>query len=155
MDPFPKSGNMLRSRPSDDQVAALQQLLRAAGLRSTTARIAVLQRLRTAKSPLSHAELADELTPLGLDKATVFRNLSDLTDAGLVVRTELGDHVWRFEVHDRKHGEKGKHPHFVCVTCGNVTCLGGVKLPPRLTSRGEEIGRVTEVLLRGYCKNCG
>jgi hypothetical protein len=30
-----------------------------------------------------------------------------------------------------------------------------VKLPPRLTSRGEEIGSVIEVLLRGYCKNCG
>ncbi len=145
---------MPKPAPSNDEIATVQNLLRSAGLRSTTARIAVLHRLRTAKSPLSHAELADELTPLGLDKATVFRNLSDLTDAGLVVRTELGDHVWRFEVHDRTHGEKGKHPHFVCVTCGSVTCLGGVKLPPQLTSRGKDIGSVTEVLLRGYCKSC-
>src|SRR5258708_22310955 len=146
---------MLKSRPSDDQVTALQQLLRGAGLRSTTARIAVLQRLRTAKSPLSHAELADELTPLGLDKATVFRNLSDLTDAGLVVRTELGDHVWRFEIHDRAHGEKGHHPHFVCVTCGSVTCLGGVKLPPQLTARRKEIGSGTEILIRRHWQSCG
>ena len=87
---------MLKSTSSAEDVATLQELLRGAGLRSTSARIAVLQCLRSAKSPLSHAELADELTPLGLDKATVFRNLSDLTDAGLVVRTELGDHVWRF-----------------------------------------------------------
>jgi Fur family ferric uptake transcriptional regulator len=145
---------MLKSISTTEDIAAVQNLLRSAGLRSTTARIAVLQRLRSAKSPLSHAELADELTPLGLDKATVFRNLSDLTDAGLVVRTELGDHVWRFEVHDRTHGEKGRHPHFVCITCGGVTCLGGVKLPPRLTTRGKEIGSVTEVLLRGYCKSC-
>src|SRR6185369_17162653 len=105
---------MLKSRSSAEDIAALQGLLRNAGLRSTTARIAVLQRLRSAKSPLSHAELADELTPRGLDKATVFRNLTDLTDAGLVVRTELGDHVWRFEIHDQKHGQQGKHPHFVC-----------------------------------------
>src|SRR5579871_3937132 len=101
---------------STSDVATLQELLRGAGLRSTTARIAVLQRLRSARSPLSHAELAGQLTPLGLDKATIFRNLSDLTDAGLLVRTELGDHVWRFEIHDRAHGEKGHHPHFVCVT---------------------------------------
>ncbi|MGE5194383.1 MAG: Fur family transcriptional regulator [Deltaproteobacteria bacterium] len=145
---------MLKLRSSTGEIAALQSLLRGAGLRSTTARIAVLQRLRSAKSPLSHAELADELTPLGLDKATVFRNLTDLTDAGLVVRTELGDHVWRFEAHDRAHGAKGKHPHFVCITCGSVTCLGGVKLPPQLTARGKQIGSVTEVLLRGYCKSC-
>ena len=145
---------MLKSRASADEIAALQTLLRDAGLRSTTARIAVLQRLRSAKSPLSHAELADELTPLGLDKATVFRNLTDLTDAGLVVRTELGDHVWRFEIHDRVHGGAGTHPHFVCITCGSVTCLGGVKLPPRITARGKAVGSVTEVLFRGYCKSC-
>ncbi len=145
---------MLKSHASAEEIAALQALLRGAGLRSTTARIAVLQRLRGAKAPLSHAELADELMPLGLDKATVFRNLTDLTDAGLVVRTELGDHVWRFEVHDHPHGAKGKHPHFVCITCGSVTCLGGVKLPPQLTARGKDIGSVTEVLLRGYCKSC-
>jgi Fur family ferric uptake transcriptional regulator len=136
------------------EVAALQDSLRKAGLRSTTARVAVLQRLRSATSPLSHAELADELTPRGLDKATVFRNLNDLTDAGLVMRTELGDHVWRFEIADRRHDEPGTHPHFVCVTCGSVTCLEGVKLPPKLTSRGKQIGSVTEILLRGLCKSC-
>ncbi len=145
---------MLKSRASAEEIAALQTLLRGAGLRSTTARIAVLQRLRGAKSPLSHAELADELMPLGLDKATVFRNLTDLTDAGLVVRTELGDHVWRFEMHDRPGGARGKHPHFVCITCGSVTCLGGLKLPPQLTARGKAFGNVTEVLLRGYCRRC-
>ena len=146
---------MLKSRVSTADIASLQGLLRGAGLRSTTARIAVLQRLQSARAPLSHAELADELTPLGFDKATVFRNLTDLTDAGLVVRTELGDHVWRFEIHDRQHGRQGKHPHFVCITCGSVTCLGGVKLPPRLTARGKNVGSVTEILLRGYCRNCG
>jgi Fur family ferric uptake transcriptional regulator len=145
---------MSRHELTAGEIAALQESLRQAGLRSTAARVVVLQRLRSAKSPLSHAELADELTPRGLDKATVFRNLNDLADAGLVVRTELGDHVWRFEAADRRHDEPGKHPHFVCVTCGSVTCLGGVKLPPRLKSRGKQIGRVTEVLLRGHCKSC-
>src|SRR5262249_9754032 len=127
---------------------------RGAGLRSTTARMAVLERLQSAKSPLSHAELADELKATGLDKATVFRNLTDLTDAGLVHRTELGDHVWRFEIHDRTRAAKGLHPHFVCITCGSVTCRGGVKLPPRLTAAGKSVGSVTEVLMRGYCRSC-
>lgn len=145
---------MQKRSSSVSDIAELQNLLRRAGLRATTARVAVLQRLRTAKTPLSHAELADELTPVGLDKATVFRNLSDLTEAGLVVRTELGDHVWRFEIGDKEHSETGMHPHFVCVTCGSVTCLGGVKLPPALSLRGKQIGSVTEILLRGRCKSC-
>jgi Fur family ferric uptake transcriptional regulator len=145
---------MPKTRSSTQEIAAWQELLRKTGLRSTTARIAVLQQLRSASSPVSHAELADELTPLGLDKATVFRNLCDLADAGLIVRTELGDHVWRFEMGDREHSAGGTHPHFVCLDCGGVTCLGGVKLPPRLAARGKEIGRVTEILVRGHCKSC-
>lgn len=144
---------MPRRDATVDEIAELRESLRRAGLRSTNARLVVLERLRAAKSPLSHAELADELTPRGLDKATVFRNLNDLAEAGLVVRTELGDHVWRFEVVDHGHDGPGRHPHFVCVACGSVTCLGGFKLP-QLTSRGRRIGRVTEILLRGRCKSC-
>ena len=140
--------------PSPDEVVELQDVLRGAGLRSTAARMSVLQRLRKAKSPLSHAELADELMPLGFDKATIFRNLGDLTDAGLVLRTELGDHVWRFEVRDPSHADDGKHPHFVCVECGSVTCLGSLNLTPKLKDVSSQVGRVTEVLLRGHCKKC-
>lgn len=135
-------------------VTELQAMLRGSGLRSTAARMAVLQRLRDASSPLSHAELADELMPLGFDKATIFRNLADLTDSGLVLRTELGDHVWRFELRDAEHPENGQHPHFVCVDCGSVTCLGEQAVAVKLKSVNDKIGSVTEILLRGHCKNC-
>jgi Fur family transcriptional regulator, ferric uptake regulator len=73
-----------------DEVAELRALIRGAGLRSTSARIAVLQQLRQVDSPITHAELAEELVPLGFDKATIFRNLADLAEADLVTRTELG-----------------------------------------------------------------
>ena len=43
----------------------------------------------------------------GIDKATAFRNLNDMTDAGLLRRTELGDHVWRFEL--RRQDGAGGH----------------------------------------------
>lgn len=134
-------------------VAELQAMLRGVGLRSTAARMGVLERLRNATHPLSHAELAEEMTPLGFDKATVFRNLSDLTDAGLVMRTELGDHVWRFELRDEEHQKEGQHPHFVCVDCGGVTCLAEKTVVLQLKAVNT-IGIVTEILLRGHCKNC-
>lgn len=146
----------MAKRRLEDQaiVTELQAMLRGSGLRSTAARMAVLQRLRDASSPLSHAELADELMPLGFDKATIFRNLADLTDSGLVLRTELGDHVWRFELRDAEHPENGQHPHFVCVDCGSVTCLGEQAVAVKLKSVNDKIGSVTEILLRGHCKNC-
>jgi len=65
--------------------------IRNAGLRVTPARIATLVLLREAASPLTHAYVADQLAASGVDRVTAFRNLNDMTEAGLLHRTEL-DH---------------------------------------------------------------
>ncbi|RPI84712.1 MAG: transcriptional repressor [Planctomycetaceae bacterium] len=137
-----------------NELTEIQTTLRKSGLRSTSARIAVIQRLRRASRPLSHAEVATDLAAIGLDKATVFRNLNDLTDAGLLSRSELGDHVWRFELRDPKHEHGGSHPHFVCVDCGSVSCITEAVLPGKLKTKAGEFGEITEILVRGHCKNC-
>jgi Fur family transcriptional regulator, ferric uptake regulator len=138
----------------------LKTLLREAGLRATAARAAVYQCLLDAGSPLSHGEVCDRLEEAGFDRATVYRNLADLTEASLVRRTDLGDHLWRFElaskapVHDR-HEEV--HPHFVCTACGQVACLPdgavmvqNVKGAPRALKQGK-----VEIQVRGACNDCG
>ncbi len=147
---------MAKQTPNNlkEEVAELRALIRKAGLRSTSARLAVLQHLRQINSPMTHAELAEELVPLGLDKATIFRNLADLTEADLVTRTELGDHVWRFEIRDPDDPHQGKHPHFVCVDCGKVTCFADITFGKATQKRTEEIGHVTEILLKGHCHDC-
>lgn len=66
-----------------------RQALRVAGLRGTAARIAVLEHLSQSRAPMSHAEIADILEPMGFDRATAYRNLIDMTEAGLLSRTEL------------------------------------------------------------------
>ena len=142
------------NRNQIDEVADIRTMVRSAGLRCTSARLAVLQYLRGATSPLTHAEIARKLVPLGFDKATLFRNLVDLTDADLLVRAELGDHVWRFEIRDPNDPDKGIHPHFVCVDCGNVTCLSGIEFNAASARRAKNIGQVTEILLKGHCAEC-
>ena len=137
------------------EIAELRELLRSAGLRCTTARLAVVQHLREAGSPLSHAEMAEKLVPLGFDKATVFRNLVDLSEARLASRTELGDHVWRFEFREPGDPRHGNHSHFVCVECGSVTCLSDIEFDAASQKRAAKVGRVTEVLLKGHCSRCG
>lgn len=131
-----------------------RQDIRAAGFRATPARIATLLELRASKSPMTHAELAEKLASGGFDKATAFRNLNDLTNGGLLRRTELGDHVWRFEAIDLANRHKPGHPHFLCVDCGSVTCLGEVQLTAGSRRHSDTVGEVTEILLRGHCKDC-
>lgn len=141
-------------RPNPNEVQEIRELLRTSGIRATPARIAVLQELRGADSPLTHADVAEKLVPLGFDKATVFRNLADLTEAELISRTELGDHVWRFEIIDPDRPGGEKHPHFVCVECGSVTCLGDMQFTSGSRRRAKEIGRITEILIKGHCSDC-
>lgn len=132
----------------------LKAALREAGLRSTAPRLAVLEYLYKVGAPASHAELHDKLAASGFDRATLYRNLIDLADAGLVTRTDLGDHVWRFEL--RRAEQSVRHPHFTCVDCGAVACLPDVKVlvkPGRGVPRALQQQQV-EVQLRGRCDAC-
>ncbi len=132
----------------------LRRTIREAGLRATPARVATLNLLHGATSPLTHADVAEHLAERGIDKATAYRNLNDMTDAGLLRRTELGDHVWRFEPVGEGEHAHATHPHFVCVDCGRVSCLNGIKLTEKSLTASRQIGEVTEILLRGHCKIC-
>ena len=120
-----KSTSATRERAGES--AELATLLRTAGLRSTTPRLVVLEALLAQTAPVSHADLFASLGgKAGLDRATIYRNLIDLTDAGLATRIDLGDHVWRFEAKKRVGDHVLSHPHFVCRDCGTVSCLPDV-----------------------------
>ena len=133
---------------------AIRERVRRAKLRATPGRLATYGVLHEAECPLTHGEVVARLGSQGFDRATVYRNLMDLTDAGLVVRSDLGDHAWRFELADE--GGPAGHVHFVCVDCGDVQCLPGVQVTveaapgaPRAVA-AEQV----EVQLRGRCDRC-
>ena len=134
----------------------LRALIRECGLRVTSARVAVCEILSQAGTPLTHAEVAKALAARDIDQATVFRNLTDLVDAGLIRRMEVGDHLYRFEWRGDDQANTG-HAHFVCVECGEVTCLTDLKpaTPAALQRAGKNVIRdVTEVLYKGHCSSC-
>ena len=153
---------------------SLRRTLRDRGLRTTSARLDVLKALAVATGPLSHAQVYDGLSDRGYDRATVYRNLIDLTEHGLVSRTDHGDHVWRFELYDvhqrdqhaandghgdhaasanvrdgQKHGPA--HPHFICVDCGTVECLDSDDVTVSL--KADKV-KVEEVVVKGTCARC-
>lgn len=145
------------AKVSEASVGDLQAILRNAGLRSTAPRIAVLRFLTDLGTPVSHAELFEALASEGFDRATLYRNLVDLAESGLVARTDLGDHVWRFELkRARAGGHVVEHPHFVCTDCGVVSCLPGVAV--RITASEQAPRAVTSqrvaVQLTGRCNAC-
>jgi Fur family ferric uptake transcriptional regulator len=145
-----------RKAASQPKLANYQERLRAAGLRSTTPRVAVLRELESAKAPMSHADLVEALGDEGYDRVTLYRNLTDLTEAGLVRRADLGDHVWRFELRREEKSHQGPHPHFTCTDCGTVACLPlkSVRLTPAKGAPRAVVARSVDIQLRGVCDRC-
>ena len=132
----------------------LRTAIRGVGLRATLQRIAVLRVLSDSSIPMSHGEVSERLSALAEDRSTIYRNLLDLARVGLIRRVNRGDRTWRFELaRDAPHARK--HPHFVCTSCGKVSCLhetrllvGQAKGPNAL-----KLGHV-EVHVRGICDAC-
>lgn len=141
---------------TDGAATSLRDSLRERGLRATAPRLAVLGCLRRAERPLSHAEVMARLGEETWDRATIYRNLSDLAEAGLLRKTDHGDHVWRFEAADaagRAHA--AEHAHFVCVDCGEVQCLPEVELSLGAAGPRSLQAQQVEVQVRGVCDDCG
>jgi Fe2+ or Zn2+ uptake regulation protein len=138
-----------------------------------------MQHMLGASGPATHAEVSEALSDRGFDRATIYRNLTELTEAKLLTRVDLGDHVWRFDARRQHDGHAGgeDHPHFVCTSCGEVSCLDDVTVaisarPGKSAAEGggrkgnkkgdkkkagggrQSLPAVTEVLLKGTCENC-
>jgi Fur family ferric uptake transcriptional regulator len=133
----------------------LRTLLKSRGMRSTAQRIAVLTVLVEAQSPMTHEEVVGVLPSGMYDKAAVWRVLSDLTNVEIVRRMDLGDRVWRYELQDDRKAVSSGHPHFLCESCGEVTCLPPLQVQtldgqlPRALAGAEFHIRVS-----GNCREC-
>ena len=86
-----------------------------------------------------------------LSMGTVYRNLGQLVELGLVEKISFGSTFDRYEAHI------GAHHHFVCDPCGSVADLD-VPVDESLTRRLREAAGVRaqrhEIRLYGTCARC-
>lgn len=137
-------------------IESARKTIRETGLRATGPRVAVLCILSEARQALTHGDVVGKLRDQVWDASTIYRNLQDLTEAGLFRRTEQGDRLWRYELRGDDGGHLTRHPHFICVDCGDVRCL------PEMTiaaGKGERIPHAVkaaevEIQVRGVCDTC-
>lgn len=122
--------------------------LRAAGLRATRPRIAILRWLD------NHAghHTADRIVErTALPRATVYHVLGQLSDAGMVLTTGTADGASLYETAD------DAHHHFTCRVCGrvmDVPCLADDAPCISATVPGAVVEQ-TDVTFRGVCADCG
>lgn len=101
--------------------AHAEALLKAKGLRKTPQRLHILEALLRSQKPLSAEDLHRKLKNRAGDLATVYRNLQQLEEQGLVDRTFLSDQVARYTA--RSTEPHGHIHHIECRRCHRVTSI--------------------------------
>jgi len=101
----------------DQTALAAGERLAAAGERVTRQRLLVADALAAAGRQLTADELYGRLRTRmpAIGRATVFRSLETLVDAGVARRLELDGHVYAYVACLPEH-----HHHLSCTSCGRV-----------------------------------
>lgn len=135
------------------QLESIESLLRKAGLKRTSGRIALIDLLRNARYPLTQEEISERLAEHGLNRVSIYRALASFLETGLVHRVESGDRIWKFAFCGC--GGRGHcHPHFICRACGKVECLEELDLPEVPGIGADYRLEEREFYLRGLCPDC-
>ena len=92
-----------------------EEELRDASLKVTPARVATMKLFESHNKPLDVAHIIDDLArKLAMDRVTVYRILSALTQKGLLRKIEFGEGKARYELN------KEEHHHLICQSCGAI-----------------------------------
>jgi Fur family ferric uptake transcriptional regulator len=130
-----------------------REFLAARGQRLTTPRRAVLRAVTEMKTHFGRNRLGEKLKGSGVHRATMFRTLPLLVEAGILHRMrEKLDH-WHYEtvIGHRHHG------HLLCVGCGRIIefCSPAVQRErKRLCRRHDFQEKSHTFIIRGLCARC-
>lgn len=142
-----------RAHPS--WVEATIETLQRRGLRSGSARRAVIDLLAEQNCCLTAQEIFDGLRASGrrVGIASVYRILELLTSQGLTQRIDLGSGVSRYE----PVWPDGHHHHLICDSCGKVDAFEDTALERalgRVEGRSGYTIAAHDVVLHGTCHDC-
>ena len=122
--------------------------------RSTLQKQAILDVLRSSQKMVTAEEVYGRVREKypNVSLGTVYRNLQNYSQQGLVRRTLLTDGKARFELAGNIH-----HHHLICLTCGETAevpwCPVGTEVTAFMTERDFlPVSHQFEVY--GYCRQC-
>src|SRR5579883_3128899 len=131
--------------------AAVKQSLEESGLRCTAQRYALMAFLMRCHGHPTAAEIykaVNRVYPRS-PRATIYNNLRDLVQAGLVREVAVEGRAARFDA------KGARHHHFICDRCGTVEDMDWYDVPkPDSGALGRRILRECEVIFRGLCTKC-
>ena len=107
-------------------------ILEDQGYRNTASRRAVIDALQRKDEGFTAEEITEGLP--GVGRATVYRTIRLLLDAGVLCKLSLPDGAPKYSLSPVEH-----HHHTVCVSCGTVGEFRAVTMERLLRTIGDDI----------------
>jgi Fur family ferric uptake transcriptional regulator len=132
-----------------------KRFLSARGLNMTRERRKILLEVLKKKDHFQAEELAFSMWKAknAVSRATVYRTLELLTEAGILRKMSFGEGGAKFEL---DYG-KGYHGHLICLSCGGISEFPISKLLEIEEEAVKKQGfliKKRSLLIFGYCRSC-
>lgn len=136
------------------------ETVRASSPRLTKGKKAVVEVLHAAEMPMTtheiYTECAQEGIAVGIDLATIYRNIEYLEKIGIVSKTEHSHGGWRYCIADAV--SERHHSHSIaCVRCGKEVAVGACVLAEvdKLIAERTGFSNIHHVVnFSGACPEC-
>ena len=139
---------------SKENLEKLTALSQERGLKLTPQRMVIFRILTEANQHITVDEVykkAIEVYPM-LSLATVYRNMEQMTEAGLLKHLDLGRPSVRYDTNLEEHH------HFVCTKCGKVADVYLKNIEYKVDDKRSGLGKAKistlDLHLHGVCGEC-
>lgn len=133
--------------------SSFRSFLEKKGLRCTSARLAILRVALSSKGHFEADDLFIHLRGKRISRASVYRTLSLLVEAGIVRKTPCDVMQARYE----PMATMGDHDHLVCLRCGRIIEFHdeGIESIKERVAHEHRFELLTHrLILSGYCDRC-
>jgi len=139
---------------NNDNLEKLVGLSKEKGLKLTPQRMVIFRILSESNQHVTVDEVYQRASveyPM-LSPATVYRNMEQMVDTGLLTHLELSGASMRYDTN------LDEHHHFVCSTCGRVSDVYLDKVNYKLDESRSQLGNAKvnslDLHLQGTCGEC-
>ncbi len=129
----------------------IKEILHKNDLVCTTCREEIIRVFSSSDTPLSEDEIKPQVNA-NFNRSTFYRTFKTLLEKGIIHRIVIDNNHVKYAL-TKQEDTKKQHAHFFCKKCKSVFCIPSVEwnytnLPSEYTVTE------TELIIKGYCKNC-
>lgn len=134
---------------------SVDNILKKNNLSVTDSRKRILELFKELDTALAHNDI-EKRTGEKFDRVTIYRTLQTFVEKGIIHTIPTVDNAVLYALCKDNCSEghhHDQHIHFICDNCNTTFCLDSV-VTPQVNLPKEFKPRLTEVVVKGTCKNC-